>query len=82
MRGLFSLKTENPNDVPGGGGCLCGDVKNEDQSGPFFVFEGTETESNISPFPVVCAGCVGLCHDELKNLVKDADVIEEDVSRG
>lgn len=54
----FEIVDTNPNDTTGGGGCLCGEVKPEDASGPYAVFYGPEMASNISPNAVVCAGCL------------------------
>jgi hypothetical protein len=65
MAQLIQLVEVNPNDVTGGGGCLCSPIKGHDTKGPFFVFPATETESNLSPHAVVCAGCVKGCSRRL-----------------
>jgi hypothetical protein len=54
----FLLSETNPNDTCGGSGCLCGETKNPDSRGPYVVVPELETESNISPFVVICAGCL------------------------
>lgn len=53
--------SENPNDVTGGGGCLCHPIKSTDTVGPFVIFPATDCENNRSPHAVVCAGCVEGC---------------------
>lgn len=57
----MKLVTTNPNDTPGGGGCLCHPIKSTDTVGPFIVFPATETDSNVSPYAVLCTGCVAGC---------------------
>ena len=57
----FHLSSINPNDGVGGGGCLCHPIKSSDTAGPFIVFPATETDSNLSPHAVLCAGCVDGC---------------------
>lgn len=59
---MIHIVEVNPNENTGGGGCLCsGPIKNDDTVGPFVVFPATETDSNISPFAVLCANCVREC---------------------
>lgn len=53
----FTLSENNPNDGIGGGGCLCGDLRDEDRVGPFAIFPAVTTDCNLSPFAVLCAGC-------------------------
>lgn len=53
-----TLTEVNPNVA--GEGCLCsGPAKGPDTKGPFLIFGATDTESNISPFSVLCSGCPG-----------------------
>lgn len=53
---LYQVVDENPNEDVGGGGTLCGgEAKSEDCRGPFIVFPGTETDSNVSPYAVICS---------------------------
>lgn len=77
MRKNFSLKTENPNDGIGGGGCFCSDTKCEDCKGPYFVAHGLETDNNLSPFVVIGASCVQLMSDELTG-ISEADVVDSE----
>lgn len=63
------LVKNNPNDTTGGGGCLCHPIKATDTVGPFVVFEATETDSNLSPYAVLCAECF----DQCKKLFEDGD---------
>ncbi len=58
MAETYYLSEINPNDTAGGGGCACSEIYDRDSKGPFAVFPGTETNSNISPHVVVCVGCV------------------------
>ncbi len=53
----FELSDINPNNAVGGGGCACSESYNEDSHGPYAVFYGVETDSNLSPHFVVCHGC-------------------------
>ena len=56
---IFTIVDENPNEVTGGAGCLCGgEVSCTDTKGPFVVFHNSEMQSHISPHAVLCAGCV------------------------
>lgn len=66
MARKFHVVENNPNEVTGGGGCLCSPIKGHDTKGPFVVFPNTETESNLSPHAVICAGCVKACARKLK----------------
>lgn len=54
----YSISDVNPNEACGGGGCACSPTKNEDAKGPFVIFPASETDSNLSPHVVVCAGCI------------------------
>lgn len=59
MSQLFLVSEHNPNEVTGGGGCLCsGPTRGRDCTGPFVVFPATETESNLSPHSVLCFPCL------------------------
>lgn len=49
---------ENPNDVCGGGGCLCHELQHPDTHGPFVVFPENEMENPQSPHAVMCSDCV------------------------
>ena len=53
----FMVTDTNPNDVTGGGGCICDEVKQRDCKPPFAVFYGNEMESLASPHVVVCRAC-------------------------
>lgn len=57
MSERFQVVTVNPNDTPGGGGCLCSEARNTDTQGPYAVFYHQEMESNASPHAVLCAPC-------------------------
>lgn len=54
--GNFSLSSSNPNDQIGGGGCVCSPTKT-DCAGPYAIFQGTETDSNVSPHVVLSLAC-------------------------
>ena len=54
----FKIVDVNPNDNVGGGGCLCSESKDTDCKGPFAVFYTTDMSSNVSPHPVIGAGCL------------------------
>lgn len=62
----FHVSSVNPNDAIGGGGCLCHPIKATDTEGPFVIFPATETDNNLSPHAVLCAGCVGACAKALE----------------
>lgn len=53
----FSLSDENPNEITGGGGCLCHPRGSDETRGPFFIFTPTTTDDNLSPHAVLCAHC-------------------------
>jgi hypothetical protein len=53
----FTLSAINPNNAIGGGGCACSPLANPDQAGPYAIFPASETDNNLSPHVVVCAGC-------------------------
>lgn len=55
---LIKVVAENPNDQTGGGGCLCSETKRPECVGPYALFEGIETASNISPHAVACRQCL------------------------
>lgn len=54
--GNFSISQSNPNDQIGGGGCVCSPTKVA-CDGPYAVFQGCETDSNVSPHVVVSLAC-------------------------
>src|ERR1700744_5638028 len=53
----FNVMDENPNQASGSNGCLCSDVGTQHTQGPFIVFNATEMDTGIAPYPVLCAGC-------------------------
>lgn len=59
----------NPNDVSGGGGCMCDPLKQIDCKPPYIVFPASDMASDISPHVVLCLGCaeyaVKLGHGEI-----------------
>lgn len=55
---IIKVVAENPNDQVGGGGCLCSDTKRPECVGPYVLFEGVETASNVSPHAVACRQCL------------------------
>lgn len=57
----YVLVKENPNDVPGGGGCACAVRKPTSQKGPFLVFPFSDMEDPMSPHVVICAHCAVDC---------------------
>jgi hypothetical protein len=74
----FHVSATNPNDQIGGGGCLCSPTKT-DCVGPYAVFYGTETDSNVSPHVVVSLACAKAVVDQAENgelLNVSADVID------
>lgn len=78
MAAAIKVVEENPNDVTGGGGCLCSQTPNSDTGGPFVVFIGeTEMDSIISPTPVLCAGCVAEASHLLEQYELDGGVEAE-----
>jgi hypothetical protein len=54
---FFQVVTANPNDVTGGGGCVCDPAKQIDCRPPYAVFPGNDMENVASPHVVICAGC-------------------------
>jgi hypothetical protein len=56
--GQFHISTQNPNDVTGGGGCICSPEKQTDCRGPYAVFYANELESIASPHVVVGLPCL------------------------
>lgn len=54
----FSVSDVNPNDACGGGGCLCSETKVPEAEGPYVIFYSQETNSNLSPHPVLCGSCL------------------------
>lgn len=63
--GMWKVVEVNPNDVTGGSGCLCDEVEGRDTKGPFVAFISQDMDSNLSPTPVLCAGCARQCVEEL-----------------
>ena len=55
---LMYLTDSNPNDLTGGGGCICDADHDSDCHGPYIVIPGSDTESIASPHVVVCAECL------------------------
>jgi hypothetical protein len=82
----FTISTTNPNNAIGGGGCACSPLANPDTSGPYAVFNATETDNNMSPHVVVCIGCaagiVAATHDEtnILSLGEDDEANEDELS--
>lgn len=68
----FFISDNNPNDGIGGGGCVCSPLKHEDCKGPFAIFPGTETDSNLSPHVVLSLSCA-------KAFCAKADVAGDDI---
>jgi hypothetical protein len=54
---FFQVVTQNPNDVTGGGGCVCDPQKQIDCRPPYAVFPGNDMENVASPHVVVCLAC-------------------------
>lgn len=54
---MFQVVTQNPNDVTGGGGCVCDPQQQIDCRPPYAVFPGNDMENVASPHVVICAGC-------------------------
>lgn len=84
---LFKTTDRNPNDVTGGGGCLCSPTKERDCTGPYAVFYGNDMESPISPHVVIGLACaeavVEALHGEVGRAgeatpVTDAEVVEDE----
>lgn len=67
--GLFKLSDSNPNDLTGGGGCICAETKQTDCKAPFIVCYGNEMFSVQSPHVVACANCVG----EMRKLIETGE---------
>jgi hypothetical protein len=65
--GRFVLSDTNPNNQIGGGGCACSPLACDDQGGPYAVFPASETDNNMSPHLVVCAGCAELIVQQAVN---------------
>lgn len=57
----FHLSEQNPNDVVGGGGCLCHPDGGDETRGPFIIFTPTTVDEPLSPHAVLCEHCVGEC---------------------
>lgn len=77
MRANFQIAATNPNNYSGVGGCACSETYNEDQHGPFVVFNGPMLD-NFGQLQqnVVCAGCVHAAVTKIDAFVKDNEVIE------
>src|ERR1700761_6522298 len=56
--GQFEVSSTNPNDVTGGGGCICDELAQVDCKPPYAIFYANEMASNMSPHVVVCQACV------------------------
>jgi hypothetical protein len=54
---MFQVVTQNPNDVTGGGGCVCDPQKQIDCRPPYAVFPGNDMENVASPHVVMCLAC-------------------------
>ena len=54
----FFVSTANPNDVSGGGGCLCSPSKVADCTGPYVLWPAADMESYLSPHTVVGIKCL------------------------
>lgn len=57
MSELFKISSRNPNDVTGGGGCLCSETSLADCEPPYIVFYGQTLDNPLSPTPVLCHRC-------------------------
>lgn len=75
----FSVMETNPNEITGGKGCLCFENGGPDTKGPFVVFNATEMDTIQSPFPVLCAGCALVAHNDLQ-AVKEPPITAEDIA--
>lgn len=67
MAQLFKIVARNPNDVTGGGGCVCSESKSRDTQGPFATCPGNDMESIRSPHVVICAGCIDAMYEAVHN---------------
>lgn len=88
---FFQIVTQNPNDVTGGGGCVCDPQQQIDCRPPYAVFVGNDMENVASPHVVICAACAeavvqACCGEPLAGgetgLVGDAEAVltdEDDV---
>lgn len=65
----FETVAVNPNDNVGGGGCLCSEDRVVEAEGPYTVFYVQDMASNISPVPVICAGCLRAAAEALEGEV-------------
>lgn len=63
--GQFAVSDTNPNDVTGGGGCICDELQQADCKPPYIICYSNEMASNISPHVVACATCVEEMFDAL-----------------
>lgn len=81
----FHIVDTNPNDITGGGGCLCSEDKVTDCNGPYAVFYVHDMASNISPHPVIGAHCLAKAAAALEGEVQaggeSATVIDLDPSQ-
>lgn len=53
---IFKVSETNPNEGIGGAGCVCSPTKVK-CDGPYAVFYGCETDSNVSPHVVLSLAC-------------------------
>ena len=67
---------ENPNDLIGGGGCLCHPRGSDETRGPFTIFTPTTTDDNLSPHAVLCDHCAHVVVAASEE-VTEAEVVEE-----
>ena len=53
----YIVSDTNPNDVHGGGGCVCDPRKQIDCKPPYVVLYGNDMVDDRSPHVVICASC-------------------------
>jgi hypothetical protein len=70
--GQFQVSDTNPNDVTGGGGCICDQERQVDCQPPFAVFPGNEMDSLASPHVVVCRRCYELIGEAFQGEILSA----------
>jgi hypothetical protein len=66
------ISNHNPNEDIGGGGCCCSETKCLDCTGPYAIFPGTETSTNLSPHTVLSLACA---QEFVKRAERDGDDI-------
>lgn len=71
----FEVVNENPNEITGGGGCVCSETKQPDCVGPFVVFYAQSLETVQSPHVVACAKCINDAHQAVVRKI-DAELEE------